>query len=123
MESAVEKRLQGLLHQRDSVAGSPRELLFSDVLLLQLAKDVGAPLRGVYDGESQLRAEEIALRIRKAELEPAEKTRSHLAAPSRRRSSRVKRRTWVWAGLILGPISAIAAISALAVRLGLLPGL
>ena len=62
MESSVEKRLQGLLPPPGNGPGSAREILFRDVLLLQLAKQVGASLRGIYDDENNLRSEELAHR-------------------------------------------------------------
>ena len=122
MESSVEKRLQGLLPPPGNGPSSAREVLYRDVLLLQLAKQVGASLRGIYDDENNLRSEELAHRIRAAAPAQGEAKRAQSATPSRQRSNPRIRPAWFWAGLILGPTAALAAIAALAVRLGLLPG-
>ncbi len=134
MASAAEKRLKALLQEPGTGPVSERDLLLRDTLLLQLARDVGAPLRGVYDHNGKLREEEIARRIREADRKlrkrPSrrrsregirEADRARRESPLQRRTRERIRTALVWASLILGALAILAAIVALAVRLSLLP--
>lgn len=122
MQRAVEKRLQALLRMPGGRPQTERATLFRDVLLVQLAMRVGASLRGVYDDQDNLRTEELARRIRQAAAE---------AAPARRRPRgrsprpprRITRPGWILASLLMLSAATVTAVSALAIQMGLLPGL
>jgi hypothetical protein len=123
MQRAVEKRLQALLRMPDGGAQADRATLLRDVLLVQLAMRVGASLRGVYDDQDNLRTEEIARRIRQAAAEMAQvkRRRSHGRAASR--PARARRPGWMLASLLMLSAATVTAVSALAIQMGLLPGL
>lgn len=123
MASSVEKRLRELLQMPITGPGSARDVLLRDTLLLQLAKQVGASVRGIYDDKFQLREEDIARRIREADRAQAAVYRAPWEKSWRPRFRKGIRKGLILAGLILGPLAAIAAIVALAVQLSLLPGL
>ena len=114
MASSVEKRLRELLQVPRTGPNSARDDLLRDVLLLQLAQQVGASVRGIYDDKKIMREEELARRIREAD-------RATWEQPSRLRSHKGMRKGLILASLILGPLAAIAALAALAVHLSLLP--
>ena len=120
MESSVEKRLRELLQAPGTGPDSGRDLLLRDVLLLQLAKQVGASVRGIYDDKTKLREEELARRIREADRAKAAVYRAPWEKPSRPRFQKRIRKGLILVGLIMGPLAAITAIAALAVQLSLL---
>ena len=122
MQNLVEKRLQRLIPSSENGPVSAREVLYRDVLLLQLAKQVGAPLHGIYDDDRQLRLEEITQRIRQATQNQPENRASGVRR-SRHGFNLGFRSGWVWVSLILVPFGAIAIVSFVAIQLGLLPGL
>ena len=115
MEISVEEKLRKLLQAPGPGPDSARDALLRDVLLLQLALQVGASVRGIYDDKTILREEELARRIREA-------NRATWEISPRLRSHKGIRNGLILAGLILGLLAAIAAIAALAVKLSLLAG-
>ena len=122
MASSVEKKLGELLQMPGTGQVSARDLLLRDVLFLQLAKQVGASVRGIYDDKTKLREEELARRIREADRAIVAEYRAPWEFSPRPRFQQRIRKGLILAGLILGPLAAIAAIAALAVRLSLLAG-
>lgn len=122
MAISVEMRLRELLELPGTGLDSARGALLRDVLLLQLAQQVGASLRGIYDEKIILREEELAHRIREADRAQAAVYRAPWEQSPRPRFHKRLRQGLILAGLILGSLAAIAAIAALAVQLSLLPG-
>ena len=123
MQRAVEKRLQVLLRMPGGGPQGERATLFRNVLLVQLAMRVGASLRGVYDDQDNLRTDEIARRIRQAAAETARVTRRRSRGPTPSRPAPLRRPGWLLAGLLMVSAATVTAISALAIQMGLLPGL
>ncbi len=123
MQSAVEKRLQALLRMPNGGPQAARNALFRDVLLVQLARRVGASLRGVYDDQDNLRTAEIARRIRQAASETARVQRRRSRRRPTQRPPHVSRPSWILATLFMLSVAMVTAVSALAIQMGLLPGL
>lgn len=121
--SAVERRLQVLLRMPAGGPQAARVALFRDVLLVQLAMRLGAPLRGVYDEQNNLRTEEIARRIRQAAAASGRVRRRRASPRTRQRPSRVARPGWIVVSLLMLCAATVTAASALAIQMGLLPGL
>ena len=122
MAISVEKRLRKLLRVPGTGPDSARDLLLRDVLLLHLARQVGASVRGIYDGETNLREEELARRIREADHAPTAVYRAPWEKSPRPRFRKGIRKALILASLIFGSLAAMGAIAALAVKLSLLPG-